>query len=62
MVLDTNVDNFFAESEQIAFCPAITVPGATQCNQRRLRIEQDVTQCARHSASGSAGLQLKNLC
>jgi catalase len=28
MVLDTNVDNFFAESEQIAFCPAITVPGA----------------------------------
>jgi len=27
MVLDTNIDNFFAEAEQIAFCPAITVPG-----------------------------------
>jgi catalase len=27
MVLDTNIDNFFAEAEQIAFCPAIVVPG-----------------------------------
>eukprot|EP00878_Enallax_costatus_P014358 GHUV01015018.1.p2 GENE.GHUV01015018.1~~GHUV01015018.1.p2 ORF type:complete len:127 (-),score=22.06 GHUV01015018.1:1348-1728(-) len=27
MVLDTNIDNFFAEAEQIAFCPAVVVPG-----------------------------------
>jgi catalase len=27
MVLDTNIDNFFAEAEQIAFCPAVSVPG-----------------------------------
>ncbi|PNH07410.1 Catalase isozyme 2, partial [Tetrabaena socialis] len=28
MVLNRNVDNFFNENEQIAFCPAIIVPGA----------------------------------
>lgn len=27
MVLDRNPDNFFAETEQVAFCPANTVPG-----------------------------------
>ncbi|HEX3797334.1 MAG TPA: catalase [Verrucomicrobiae bacterium] len=27
MVLDRNVDNFFAETEQVAFCPANIVPG-----------------------------------
>lgn len=27
MVLDKNVDNFFAEAEQIAFCPSVIVPG-----------------------------------
>lgn len=37
MVLDTNVDNFFAESEQIAFCPAITVPGISFSNDKLLQ-------------------------
>lgn len=27
MVLDTNVDNFHNETEQVAFCPANVVPG-----------------------------------
>ena len=27
MVLDRNPDNFFAETEQVAFCPANVVPG-----------------------------------
>ena len=27
MVLNKNIDNFFAENEQLAFCPAIIVPG-----------------------------------
>ncbi len=27
MVLDRNVDNFFAETEQVAFCPSHIVPG-----------------------------------
>jgi catalase len=32
MVLDTNIDNFFAEAEQIAFCPAVVVPGEGGCS------------------------------
>lgn len=28
LVLNRNVDNFFAENEQLAFCPANIVPGA----------------------------------
>jgi catalase len=27
MVLDRNPDNFFAETEQVAFCPSHIVPG-----------------------------------
>ena len=30
MVLNANPDNFFAENEQLAFCPALVVPGAQQ--------------------------------
>ena len=30
MVLNANPDNFFAENEQLAFCPALVVPGALQ--------------------------------
>ena len=30
MVLNKNPDNFFNENEQIAFCPALVVPGAQQ--------------------------------
>ena len=29
MVLDRNPDNFFAETEQVAYCPANVVPGST---------------------------------
>ena len=28
MVLNKNPDNFFTENEQLAFCPALIVPGA----------------------------------
>jgi catalase len=28
MVLNRNPDNFFNENEQLAFCPALIVPGA----------------------------------
>ena len=28
MVLNKNPDNFFTENEQLAFCPALVVPGA----------------------------------
>jgi catalase len=28
MVLNRNPDNFFNENEQLAFCPALVVPGA----------------------------------
>ena len=27
MVLNKNPDNFFAENEMLAFCPALVVPG-----------------------------------
>ncbi len=28
LVLNRNVDNFFNENEQVAFCPGVVVPGA----------------------------------
>ncbi len=31
MVLNRNVDNFFNDNEQVAFCPAIIVPGGCTC-------------------------------
>jgi hypothetical protein len=31
MVLNKNPDNFFTENEQLAFCPALIVPGARPC-------------------------------
>ena len=34
MVLNRNPDNFFNENEQVAFCPALVVPGEwTRCCQ-----------------------------
>ena len=33
LVLNKNVDNFFAENEQLAFAPGVVVPGAFN-NQR----------------------------
>ena len=37
MVLDRNPDNFFAETEQIAFCPANVVPGIDFSNDPLLQ-------------------------
>lgn len=36
MTLDKNVDNFFAQNEQLAFCPANLVPGIQAAYQDRL--------------------------
>lgn len=43
MVLNRNVDNFFNDNEQVAFCPAIIVPGGWG---GRLRVRGAVTQDA----------------
>nr|VDD47980.1 unnamed protein product [Brassica oleracea] len=37
MVLNKNVDNFFAENEQLAFCPAIIVPGIHYSDDKLLQ-------------------------
>jgi catalase len=37
MVLDRNPDNFFAETEQVAFCPANIVPGIDFSNDPLLQ-------------------------
>jgi len=37
MTLDRNVDNFFAETEQVAFCPANVVPGIDFTNDPLLQ-------------------------
>ncbi len=37
MVLDRNVDNFFAETEQVAYCPANIVPGIDFSNDPLLQ-------------------------
>jgi catalase len=53
MVLDRNPDNFFAETEQVAFCPANIVPGIDFSNdpllQGRLFSYLD-TQLLRHNS------------
>ncbi|KAH7307310.1 hypothetical protein KP509_22G053600 [Ceratopteris richardii] len=37
MVLNKNVDNFFAENEMLAFCPAIVVPGIYYTDDKLLQ-------------------------
>lgn len=37
MVLNKNIDNFFAENEQLAFCPAIIVPGIHYSDDKLLQ-------------------------
>lgn len=37
MVLNKNVDNFFNENEQLAFCPALVVPGITYSDDKLLQ-------------------------
>lgn len=37
MVLNKNIDNFFAENEQLAFCPSIVVPGVYYSDDKLLQ-------------------------
>jgi len=37
MVLNQNPDNFFAENEQLAFCPSLVVPGITYSDDKLLQ-------------------------
>jgi catalase len=37
MVLNRNIDNFFAENEQLAFCPALVVPGVYYTDDKLLQ-------------------------
>ncbi|TYJ34769.1 hypothetical protein E1A91_A05G192100v1 [Gossypium mustelinum] len=37
LVLNKNIDNFFAENEQLAFCPAIVVPGIYYSDDKLLQ-------------------------
>lgn len=37
MVLNKNIDNFFAENEMLAFCPAIVVPGIYYSDDKLLQ-------------------------
>nr|AGV54297.1 peroxisomal catalase [Phaseolus vulgaris] len=37
LVLNKNIDNFFAENEQLAFCPAIVVPGVYYSDDKMLQ-------------------------
>lgn len=37
MVLNRNIDNFFAENEMLAFCPAIVVPGVYYTDDKLLQ-------------------------
>ncbi|KAK9109418.1 hypothetical protein Sjap_017478 [Stephania japonica] len=37
MVLNKNVDNFFAENEQLAFCPGVIVPGVYYSDDKLLQ-------------------------
>uniref|UniRef100_A0A0A0L0R0 Catalase n=1 Tax=Cucumis sativus TaxID=3659 RepID=A0A0A0L0R0_CUCSA len=37
LVLNKNIDNFFAENEQLAFCPAIIVPGIYYSDDKLLQ-------------------------
>ena len=38
LVLNKNIDNFFVETEQLAFCPAIVVPGMSAARDKGLLI------------------------
>ena len=37
LVLNRNVDNFFAENEMLAFCPAVIVPGIAYSDDKLLQ-------------------------
>eukprot|EP00850_Spirogloea_muscicola_P013078 SM000087S23360 [mRNA] locus=s87:209533:213343:- [translate_table: standard] len=37
MVLNKNIDNFFAENEQLAFCPGVVVPGVYYTDDKMLQ-------------------------
>lgn len=37
LVLNRNPDNFFAENEQLAFCPSLVVPGISYSDDKLLQ-------------------------
>lgn len=37
MVLNQNVDNWFNENEQLAFCPGLMIPGITYSDDKMLQ-------------------------
>jgi hypothetical protein len=51
MVLDRNPDNFFAETEQVAFCPGHIVPGIDFSNDPCCRAGCSPTPTRRSAAS-----------
>ncbi len=55
MVLNKNPDNFFNENEQLAFCPALIVPGK-QTRQHRCDSHKwwNIGQCALQYEASSA--------
>jgi catalase len=58
MVLDRNVDNFFAETEQVAYCPANIVPGIDFTNAgTAFQLSRHAEEPARHFQFPSASDQ-----
>jgi hypothetical protein len=58
MVLNRNPDNFFAENEQVAFCPAIIVPGMQELRQAYVSkpsASWDISSSARFWSTCAAG-------
>ncbi|KAE8695890.1 Nucleotide-sugar transporter family protein [Hibiscus syriacus] len=51
MVLNKNIDNFFAENEQLAFCPSIIVPGFITRMISCSKLESSPTPTLRGTAS-----------
>ena len=57
MVLDRNPDNYFAETEQVAFCTTHVVPGIDFTNDPLLQGPQSVV--SRHAAQAAGRSQLR---
>ncbi|KAL3736451.1 hypothetical protein ACJRO7_025405 [Eucalyptus globulus] len=50
LVLNKNIDNFFAENEQLAFCPSIVVPGRDRLAPNYLQLPSNAPKCAHHNS------------
>lgn len=56
LVLNANPDNFFAENEQLAFCPALVVPGIAYSDDKLLQTRVfSYADTQRHRCGGGAG-------